>query len=251
MATTTNNLLFVRDEAREDDLTFESLRTDSVWLELDTFTAKLGFHCWAYTAAPICYSSSRTPVRVTTYPRNHVASCVEHNLYSSSPALSFSLRHRGPAFFEAVRKEAPPTRRLRSVLDLNRQFGVTRGIVIPLKDFYGAVGMLAISFDGNDRQLDELWCREGSFVTEKARRLNDLILRRHSRCFMRDLLPDLTERQREIIRLLSCGLNTAELAESLQVSIDTINKHTATIKRRLGTRTTAQTTALATQWGLL
>jgi DNA-binding NarL/FixJ family response regulator len=111
--------------------------------------------------------------------------------------------------------------------------------------------MLAISFDGNDGQLDELWCKEGSFVAERARRLNDLILRRHSRCFMRDLLPDLTERQREIIRLLSCGLNTSELAESLQVSIDTINKHTATIKRRLGTRTTAQTTALAAQWGLL
>jgi DNA-binding CsgD family transcriptional regulator len=231
------------------------LRVDSVWSDLEALTAKLGFHCWTYSAVPTCYSPLKSafmaPVRVTTYPREHVAGCVDHDLYRSLPGVSYSVRHFGPAFFKAVRYSTPITPKLRTLLDLNRKFQVTRGVVVPLRDYFGTVGMVALAFDGTDRQLESMWRDQGKFIAQQAITINAEIQRRHAHCFTRDLLPHLTDRQREIIRLSARGLNTAQLAESLQLSVDTINKHIAAVKHRLRARTTAQTTALAAQWGLL
>jgi DNA-binding CsgD family transcriptional regulator len=249
------SLVHVSNGNARDAATLAALRADSVWSDVEALTAKLGFHCWTYSAAPTCYSPfnavSVAPVRVTTYPREHVAGCVDHDLYRSLPGVSYSVRHSGPASFKAVRHSTPITPKLRTLLDLNRKYQVTRGVIVPLRDYFGAVGMLALAFDGTDGQLEKVWRDQGKCVAQDAIAINAEIQRRHSHCFTHDLLPHLTERQREIIRLLARGLTTAELAESLQISVDTINKHIAVVKCRLIARTTAQATALAAQWGLL
>jgi DNA-binding CsgD family transcriptional regulator len=153
--------------------------------------------------------------------------------------------------FKTVRASTPMTRQFGALIHLNREFRVTRGVVVPLHEVFGFTGMVALEFAGSDRALLELWHDKREFLLQEIARYNDTILTRHPRCFTRDALPELTQRQREIVRLLAQGLDTQDLADSLHVSIDTINKHNAAIKRQLGTKTTAQTTALAARWGLI
>jgi DNA-binding CsgD family transcriptional regulator len=233
------------------DSTLELLRADAVWRGVDESLSEAGFRCWSYTAAPVLPSPVADALRITTYPRGHVKQCIEHNLLSPCPGLSFAFRHAGPALFQTVRADTPMSRKLRAMLKLNREFGVTRGIVIPLRDVFGMTGMMALEFEGTDQALLELWRQKRELLLTAITQYNESILTRHGRCFTRNALLDLTPRQRDIIKLLAQGLTTRDMADSLHISIDTINKHTAAIKHQLGTRTTAQTTALATRWGLI
>jgi DNA-binding CsgD family transcriptional regulator len=233
------------------DSTLEVLRADAVWRGMDESLSEAGFRCWSYTAAPALPSPVAEALRVTTYPRGHVKQCIEHNLLSPCPGLSFAFRHTRPALFKTVRANTPTSRKFRAMLQLNREFAVTRGIVIPLHDVFGMTGMVALEFEGTDNALLELWREKRESLLTAITQYNENILARHGRCFTRNALPDLTPRQRDIIKLLAQGLATRDMADSLHISIDTINKHTAAIKRQLGTKTTAQTTALAARWGLI
>jgi DNA-binding CsgD family transcriptional regulator len=233
------------------DSTLEVLRADAVWRGMDESISEAGFRCWSYTAAPALRSPVADALRITTYPRGHVKQCIDHNLLSPCPGLSFAFRHMRPALFKTVRANTPMSRKLRAMLKLNREFGVTRGIVIPLRDVFGMTGMMALEFEGTDQALLELWGEKRESLLTAITKYNESILARHGRCFTRNALPDLTSRQREIIKLLAQGLTTGDMADSLHISIDTTNKHIAAIKHLLGTRTTAQTTALAARWGLI
>jgi DNA-binding CsgD family transcriptional regulator len=233
------------------DPALESLRADKLWSSMEKLFSETGFRCWSYTAAPACPVPSVDSPRVTTYPRDHVRQCIEHNLLARCPGLMFAFRHTRPALFKTVRASTPMTRQFGALIRLNREFGVTRGVVVPLRDVFGFIGMVALEFAGSDRALLDLWHEKQEFLLQEIAQFNNSILTRHPRCFTRDALPALTQRQREIIRLLGEGLNTQDLADSLHVSIDTINKHNAAIKRQLGTKTSAQTTALAARWGLI
>ena len=137
------------------------------------------------------------------------------------------------------------------MLELNKEFGVTRGVVVPVTEYFGTAAMFALAFGGTDAQLHAVMSAHGEHITRQLIQLNDELLNRHARTFTRDFLPELTSRQKEVIRLLACGFSTSQLTDSLQVSVNTVNKHVATIKRRLGARTTAQATALAVRWGLI
>jgi DNA-binding CsgD family transcriptional regulator len=233
------------------DSALEVLRSDAVWCGMDELFSEAGFRYWSYAAAPVLPSPVAHALRVTTYPREHVKQCIEHDLLSSCPGLSFAFRHTRPALFKTVRANTPTSRKFRAMLELNREHGVTRGIVIPLRDVFGMTGMIALEFEGTDEALLELWRGKREFLLTEITQRNEDILARHGRCFTRGALPDLPQRRRDVIKLLAQGLTTRDVADTLHISIDTINKHTAAIKHQLGTRTTAQTTALAARWGLI
>jgi DNA-binding CsgD family transcriptional regulator len=233
------------------DSTLESLRADSLWHHLNEQISEAGFRYWSYTAAPTCPTLPTDSARVTTYPRGHVKECVDHHLLAHCPGLAFAFRQARPALFKAVRASTPMTRQFGALLKLNREFGVTRGVVVPLRGVFGFTGMVALEFEGTDSALLDLWHENRESLMRKIAYYNEHILTHHARCFTRDALPALSQRQRKTVRLLAQGLSTQDLADALHISIDTVNKHTAALKRRLGTKTTAQTTALAARWGLI
>jgi NarL family two-component system response regulator LiaR len=53
----------------------------------------------------------------------------------------------------------------------------------------------------------------------------------------------LTQREREVLRLMMCGLNNTQIADQLTVSISTIKKHVSSILMKL--KTTSRTEAVA------
>jgi DNA-binding CsgD family transcriptional regulator len=137
------------------------------------------------------------------------------------------------------------------LLRLNREFRVTQGIVIPLRDVFGFTGMLACSFEGTERQLRESWQAQAAAFLEQVRQHHGQILSRYARPLTRDAVPELSARQREIVRLLANGLSTEDVADALRISVHTVNKHVAMLKQSMGAETLAHATALAARWGLI
>jgi len=62
---------------------------------------------------------------------------------------------------------------------------------------------------------------------------------------------NLTEREREVTRLIAAGYRTREIATRLSLSCKTIEKHRASVMRKLGLRSAAAVAAYATSHGHL
>lgn len=62
--------------------------------------------------------------------------------------------------------------------------------------------------------------------------------------------PDLTGRQREVLRLIALGCSAKDIANQLNISVRTAEFHRAAIMQRLGLRSTAQMTRYAIANGL-
>ena len=64
-------------------------------------------------------------------------------------------------------------------------------------------------------------------------------------------VDELSEREREVLRLVAEGLSDAEIAERLVLSPHTVHRHVANIRRKLGLRSRAAAAAAAVRAGLL
>jgi len=60
----------------------------------------------------------------------------------------------------------------------------------------------------------------------------------------------LTEREREVLRLIAAGESNAEIAHRLGLSIHTVERHAANIYPKIGARGRADATAWALRHGL-
>jgi DNA-binding NarL/FixJ family response regulator len=63
-----------------------------------------------------------------------------------------------------------------------------------------------------------------------------------------DLRSRLSARELQVLSLIGDGLSTREIAESLSLSVKTIESHRAAIKRKLGLETNAQLVQYAIKW---
>lgn len=58
-------------------------------------------------------------------------------------------------------------------------------------------------------------------------------------------LPDLTPRERQVLRLLADGLNTEQIADKLHISVHTVRRHCQNLMRKLGIHSKVEAVALA------
>jgi DNA-binding NarL/FixJ family response regulator len=64
-------------------------------------------------------------------------------------------------------------------------------------------------------------------------------------------LEELSQRELEVLRLMSRGLNNAEIAETLILGQATVKTHVASILRKLGVRDRVQAVVFAYEHGIV
>jgi LuxR family maltose regulon positive regulatory protein len=64
-------------------------------------------------------------------------------------------------------------------------------------------------------------------------------------------IESLTERELEVLRLLSTSLSTAEIANQLYIAVSTLRTHTKSIYGKLDVHSRREATARAQEWQLL
>jgi len=123
-----------------------------------------------------------------------------------------------------------------------------------LRDDYGdAIGIILISgerMESMDRVAGMLLGADDYLV--KPFVLDELLARvqrlaRRTRPLPRTAVAGLTRRELEILRLLACGLDPAEIARDLVITPKTVEKHIEHILLKLGVHSRAQAVALAFQ----
>ena len=65
-----------------------------------------------------------------------------------------------------------------------------------------------------------------------------------------EVLPDLTDREMEVLRVLSCGLSNKEVSESLFISAETVKSHVSTIIGKMGVKDRTQAVIKAIRAGI-
>ncbi|EWS80047.1 LuxR family transcriptional regulator [Brachybacterium phenoliresistens] len=87
---------------------------------------------------------------------------------------------------------------------------------------------------------------------------DSLLLPEHARALLRPRPrrarpdgPELTARESEVLALLAEGLSNAEIADRLQLGVETIRTHVAAILRKLGARDRTQAAVIAYRSGLV
>src|SRR5712691_7676139 len=123
-----------------------------------------------------------------------------------------------------------------------------------LRDDYGdSIGIILISgerMESMDRVAGMLLGADDYLV--KPFVLDELLARVHrlarrARPLPRTVVAGLTRRELEILRLLACGLDHAEIARDLVITPKTVEKHIEHILLKLGVHSRAQAIALAFQ----
>jgi DNA-binding NarL/FixJ family response regulator len=77
------------------------------------------------------------------------------------------------------------------------------------------------------------------------------VIERFAHAVVGDSLPDLTEREQEILRLLARGQSNQEIAKTLFVTQETVKSHVASILMKLGVRDRTQAVIMAYETGFI
>jgi DNA-binding NarL/FixJ family response regulator len=131
-------------------------------------------------------------------------------------------------------------------------FGLDEHIIAALRA--GASGFL-LKDAPTDQVLDAVRAvAAGDAVLSPAvtRRLLDQVGRRLPAAVARDAgLEQLTDREREVLRMLAAGLSNAEIAAALVVSEATVKSHVSSLLGKLGLRDRVQVVIYAYETGLI
>ena len=213
---------------------------------------RLGFGRWIFSAASYLHKLDDPDVtRVSSYPREFIEDYNNCQFHQVDPSTPYWLSRDKAASYRKVRRSVTLSARQNQLMELNRDIGVNKGILIPLQNVLGFKSVVALSFDGSIEELNTYIKDVEDKILSLSLTFNRNVLSRHKSTFLDHSKPLLTPKQTKVIRLIAEGLQTKQVADSLAISINAVDKHIANIKTCLLAKTTASAVALSLQWELI
>ncbi|SFY26788.1 LuxR family transcriptional regulator [Paracoccus pantotrophus] len=222
-----------------------------VWQHYVARLTELGFPNISYHAVRIleasCDRMLEDRVLLSSYPPRLMQELAALDLLESLPMHRWLTHNRGSESWDWMRRlrlAGRLTPQEERAADAFARYGQVAGYAVGMGDdvervragviLGGAIGM-------RQDRLDALWAQHGRLV-EALSRLAHLRI---------STLPHaerecvLTLRQREVLECISVGRTTQEIAEILDVTPATVEKHLRLARKALGAKTTAQAILLA------
>lgn len=136
----------------------------------------------------------------------------------------------------------------RKTEELAYDFGLYEGIVVPIRGAtplsWGGIGLAAPNLGEGE------W---GRLLASHQEKLETLSQAFHEYVLAHGFLGhfELSEREREVLKWIACGLNKHDIADKLNISARTAEVHIYRIRRKLGCVNDAQVTAKALVFNLV
>ncbi len=231
--------------------------TNVVWQIYGDALSKLGFDKLLYGGTRLPTEDGRMgdirdALILQRGPQGYVDIYLGEELYLHSPTYNWAAKHTGFASWPEAMKdyEGPPRPEHLRILQLNAKFGIRAGYVGSLNDVVrGMHGVIGISpADGLDQDgCDALWAKVG----KQIERLSNLLHLRIASLPMPGQRRPLTSRQREALHWFAHGKTMQDIADIMELSPATIEKHLRMAREALDATTTAHAVQKATSMNLL
>jgi LuxR family transcriptional regulator len=187
-------------------------------------------------------------------PQAYADAYLGEELYLHSPAYSWGAENTGfCSWTEAARsyRGTPRPEHMR-ILQLNAQFGIMAGYVGSLNDtvrgMHGVIG-LSPAKPLTQPQTDALWAEVGK--GKDIEMLSNLLQLRIASLPMAGTRRPLTTRQREALHWFAHGKTMQDIADIMELSPATVEKHLRMAREALDATTTAHAVQKATSLNLL
>ena len=167
-------------------------------------------------------------------------------LIDRDPIVGELRNYRDPYTWSDLRADRRFAQLGGEALDRLRAAGYSEGLVVPLRRRGSRYGL--ISLVGHCRAIDD---DLKSFLSLLAMHLHAHV-RRHVSIWGCELPPgSLTAREIESVGLVAEGLSDRQIAQRLGIAISTAHEYVEQGKRKLGTRSRAETVAVAVSLGII
>lgn len=225
---------------------------ESVWQFYVARMTEWGFPHAAYHGVRLLRATNEQvaddSLFLSSYAPRLLHDLLAQNLFDSVPMYRWMTHHKGSEswdWLQARRLAGRLTDGELRAIDLFTRYGHVSGYAISLADSVHRVraGVIMSGAVGQRQdQLDAHWQAHQAQIEA----LTGLV---HLRLASLPYAPPgevLTARQREVLECISIGRTTQEIAELLDVTPSTVEKHLRLARKALGARTTAQAVLLAT-----
>ncbi|MTH78766.1 helix-turn-helix transcriptional regulator [Paracoccus aestuariivivens] len=241
------------DLRRDIDAILSARCTEDAWQPYISALRKAGFAQVIYFSHRIIRAANKEVVdealELSTLPDALIEQIVAEDLMFHLPMLRWIIRSHGSSgwnwMIERQRNGSLSGPELRC-LTLFKRYGMTAGIALSLSDRVPRTrgGILLVGRTGTTQDaIDALWQEHYADIEL----LSVVLHQRLASLPYRDPPQRLTSRQREALELTGIGFSTAEIAERLEVSAPTVEKHLRLARQNLGARTTTQAVLMATR----
>lgn len=233
------------------DKVLNARTVDDLWDLFTQGTASFGFPNVVYFSHRIFRADNENRIvdglRLTSLPSALIQDLVANELFDFLPMTGWVVRHHGAKSWASLPAQRASGRldiRECQAIDAFARFGHTAGIALSLSDRVPRVraGMLLLGRPGmTQSQIDVSWAA----CAEQLQLLCHIAHQRLSVLPFHE--PDLvlTARQRVALELTGLGFTTQEIAERLELTPATVEKHLRLARKALDARNTSHALVLA------
>ncbi|NHZ66478.1 LuxR family transcriptional regulator [Massilia genomosp. 1] len=205
---------------------------------------RLGMQTVTWALKPPADFDDGRIVIVSTYPSEWLTRYSQNDYIASDPTVKHGLTSVQPVIWSTTKDLA------RQFWEDAASFGLRVGFAQSIWDSHGRGSMLSLSRDGTEFTQSELVLKlpQLSWLAHIA---HAGMVRHIIPPEIIDEPPTLTGREREILQLVSTGLTSQEIADRLQVTKHTTDKHMDAVRSKLHAENKIDAVARAIRWGLI